>query len=547
MNPSKTSSLETEVRELKKLVNKLLDKVNKLTTDNTSLREELRHLKKLKGQPKIRPGKANSESNNDDKGEEPASDPGNTPPPKAKRQRSEKPGRTSKPAPTSIRKEIRKAEGVQEDWEFKGYKDFTHIDVDLQFTATCYRREFWLTPEGPVIAPLPEHVKGRFGDNLIAMVLDLYHSCSVTQPLLLDWLHSYGCSISEGSLNNLLTQNHDAFHQEREDILEIGIAHSRSLLVDDTGARHDGNNGYCTVIGNEAFTVFASTPSKSRINFLSLLQGQRRSHVLNEEAIKYMEQVGMAAKWIKILSAYGETHFLNEGTWSAFLDDHKLFAKQQRRWATEAVLKAGLLSNGFPESMIIHSDGARQFDTVFEHSLCWFHASRPLAKLIPANNRERAARDWIEKQYWNLYDDIEAYCETPTEVRKLQLEQDFNHWVTTQVDYPELRAELGKIYRAREELLLVLKYPWLPLHNNLSERQIREYVKRRKISGGTRSLLGQRCRDTFASLKKTCRLHGLSFSKYLKDRVSGAGLIPQLSALVREKLTHLTDDITYAF
>ncbi len=209
--------------------------------------------------------------------------------------------------------------------------------------------------------------------------------------------------------------------------------------------------------------------------------------------------------------------------------------------------RPGLLSNGFPESMIIHSDGARQFDTVFEHSLCWFHASRPLAKLIPANNRERAARDWIEKQYWNLYDDIEAYCETPTEVRKLQLEQDFNHWVTTQVDYPELRAELGKIYRAREELLLVLKYPWLPLHNNLSERQIREYVKRRKISGGTRSLLGQRCRDTFASLKKTCRLHGLSFSKYLKDRVSGAGLIPQLSALVREKLTHLTDDITYAF
>ena len=547
MNPSKIPALETEVSELKKLVKNLLDKVNKLTRDNTSLREELRHLKKLKGQPKIRPGKKNSESSNEDNSEKPTSDSGNTPPPKGKRQRSEKPGRTRKPASTSIRKEIRKVEGMQKDWEFKGYKDFTHIDVELQFTETCYQREYWLTPEGSVIAPLPEHVKGRFGDNLIAMVLDLYHSCSVTQPLLLDWLHSHDCSISEGTLNNLLTQNHEAFHQEREDILEMGIAHSHALLVDDTGARHDGSNGYCTVIGNEAFTVFASTPSKSRINFLSLLQGQRKSHVLNQKAIKYMEQVGMARKWIDTLSAYGETHFLNEAAWSAFLDDRKLFAKQQRRWATEAVLKAGLLSNGFPESMIIHSDGARQFDTVFEHSLCWFHASRPLAKLIPTNSRERAARDWIEKQYWNLYDDIEAYCETPTEARKHQLEQDFNHWVTTHVDYPELRAELGKIYRAREELLLVLKYPWLPLHNNLSERQIREYVKRRKISGGTRSLLGQRCRDTFASLKKTCRLHGLSFSKYLKDRISGSGLIPKLSELVREKLTHLTAEFTYDF
>jgi len=76
MNPSKTSSLETEVSELKKLVNNLLDKVNKLTTENTSLREELRDQKKLKGQPKIRPGKKNSESSSQDKSEKPASDSG---------------------------------------------------------------------------------------------------------------------------------------------------------------------------------------------------------------------------------------------------------------------------------------------------------------------------------------------------------------------------------------------------------------------------------------------------------------------------------------
>ena len=92
----------------------------------------------------------------------------------------------------------------------------------------------------------------------------------------------------------------------------------------------------------------------------------------------------------------------------------------------------------------------------------------------------------MEKQFWHLYDDVETYCQAPTAAKKAQIEQDFNHWVTTQVDYPDLRYELGKLDRAREELLLILKYPWLPLHNNWSERQIREYVKRRKISGGTR-------------------------------------------------------------
>ncbi|MGC1956021.1 MAG: hypothetical protein WA970_26310, partial [Gammaproteobacteria bacterium] len=33
------------------------------------------------------------------------------------------------------------------------------------------------------------------------------------------------------------------------------------------------------------------------------------------------------------------------------------------------------------------------------------------------------------------------------------------------------------------ELLLVLEKPWLPLHNNLSESDIREYVKKGKLSG----------------------------------------------------------------
>jgi hypothetical protein len=57
---------------------------------------------------------------------------------------------------------------------------------------------------------------------------------------------------------------------------------------------------------------------------------------------------------------------------------------------------------------------------------------------------------------------------------------------------------------------MVLDCSELPLHNNLSEGDIREYVKRRKISVGTRSEAGRRCRDTFASLKKSRRKRGIS-------------------------------------
>ncbi len=51
-------------------------------------------------------------------------------------------------------------------------------------------------------------------------------------------------------------------------------------------------------------------------------------------------------------------------------------------------------------------------------------------------------------------------------------------------------------------------------------------------SGSTRSEDGRKCRDTFASLKKTCRKHGISFWHYLQDRISGTTQIPQLPELI---------------
>jgi hypothetical protein len=105
---------------------------------------------------------------------------------------------------------------------------------------------------------------------------------------------------------------------------------------------------------------------------------------------------------------------------------------------------------------------------------------------------------------------------------------------TQSTDYYTPRGFLLRLHRRKEELLLVLKRPDIPLHTNGSETDIRDFVKKRKISGGTRSDLGRQCRDTFASLKKTCRKLGISFWSYLLDRVSLSGAIPPLPILIRE-------------
>ena len=95
-----------------------------------------------------------------------------------------------------------------------------------------------------------------------------------------------------------------------------------------------------------------------------------------------------------------------------------------------------------------------------------------------------------------------------------------------------LNLALKRLYENKAELLLFLERPEIPLHNNLSETDIREYVKRRKVSGSTRSEMGRHSRDTFTSLKKTCRKLGISFWEYLLDRISKSNEIPPLPELI---------------
>lgn len=128
-----------------------------------------------------------------------------------------------------------------------------------------------------------------------------------------------------------------------------------------------------------------------------------------------------------------------------------------------------------------------------------------------------------------------AYKEAPDEQTKTELEKRFDEIFATKTCSEVLDAALKRLANNKEELLLVLDRPDIPLHNNVSEGDIREYVKKRKISGSTRSDNGRRCRDTFTSLKKTCRKLGVSFWEYLYDRVSKAGKIKPLPELIRAR------------
>ena len=427
------------------------------------------------------------------------------------------------------------AENVPVGSEFKGYRDFTVQGLVVKPHNILYRLERWRTPEGTYVeGKLPREVNGHFSPELKRYIMYQYHQCHVTQPLLLEALDEFGVDISSGQLSRILTEGHDRFHEEKEDILSTGLEISSYINVDDTGARHKGKNGYCTHIGNKLFAWFKSTSSKSRINFLELLRAGRKDYHINEDALSYMKAQKLPQAQLRILKEEKQKVFSDDTEWNSHLHALGITRKRHVRIATEGALVGSIIENGFNLDLAVLSDDAGQFN-VFLHGLCWVHAERTIDKITPFCEKHRRALESSQEKIWKLYDDLNAYKKSPTLKQKTEFSRRFDTIFKEKTCFVTLNLALERLYRNKAELLLVLDRPDIPLNNNESERDIREYVKRRKVSGGTRADPGRRSRDTFTSLKKTCRKLGISFWEYLYDRISGKNEIPQLGLIIREK------------
>ncbi len=488
-----------------------------------SLRDEIAVLKGNKPKPKIKPGKMeNGKKENKEKRSSESKRPGS-----AKRSKTKE--------LTIHEKIIIPAENVPEGSRFKGYRNFSVQSLIVKSHNILYSLERWRTPGGSYLeGKLPESLSGHYSHELISFILYQYYQCYVTQPLLLEELREYGIEISSGQLSRILVEGNDDFNKEKDDILSTGLEISSYINVDDTGARHKGKNGYCTHIGNELFAFFASTGSKSRINFLSLLRAGNNEYHINQKALSYMREQKLPLTQLELLETYKEKVFQSEEQWNNYLQSIGITRKQHIKIATEGALIGTILEKEFNPEMVILSDDAGQFNVLL-HALCWVHAERTINKIVPFSQKHRDILELSRKKIWELYFDLKAYKKNPTLEQKNKLEMRFDEIFKGNTCFVTLNIALKRLYQNKKELLLVLERTDVPLHNNASERDIREYVKRRKISGGTRSDHGRKSRDTFISLKKTCRKLGLSFWEYLLERTSGKNAIPKLEYVMRGK------------
>src|SRR4051794_22370794 len=393
------------------LVQRLLDiialqqqRIQQLDERVDQLEDEIARLKGLKARPRIAPSAL-------EKPPRPPRDPKANRPGSAKR---------SKTAQLTITEEtVIALPDVPEGAVFKGYEDFVVQDLILKPRVIRYRRERWLTPDGrSLVAPLPDDLPpgSHYGADLICFILHQYHHQHVTQPLLLEQLQQLGIDISAGELSRILTEGKDPFHREKAELLPAALAVSAYVQVDDTGARHQGHNGSCTHIGNELFACFASTESKSRLNFLELLRRPHADYVINATAVAYWRRQELPAAVTDPLRRGPQT-FADPAAWQSRLRELGITQPRHVRIASEGALLGSLIAHGVSPELVVLSDGAGQYD-VLAHAACWIHAERPLARMIPYSEGHRAALATVRGRIWELYQDLRAYRQQPEPSRR---------------------------------------------------------------------------------------------------------------------------------
>jgi hypothetical protein len=526
----------------RKLIERLLNLIEKLTADLRDaqaeiqrFRDEVNRLKGEQGKPEIK---------------------GNKPKPPMADHSSEK----ERHKPRERHKSSKKANIVidreqklvvdrsilPEDAEFKGYEDVVVQDIKITTDNVLFHKEKYYSPSThqSYLAELPRGYSGQYGPGVQALCLVLYYGIQASEPKILEFFANVGIQISKGEISNWLIQDRESFHVEKDAVYEAGLKSSAYQQADDTLTRVDGQNHNCHVLCNPVYTAYHTRAGKDRLSVLDVLRnGRARIFRVNSEALGYMER---QLKWSKaawgILQGWVAERDLDEEAFLTRLDTELPgLGKQHRKVLIDAAAVAAYhAETGFPVVKVLICDDAPQFNWLTdEMGLCWIHEGRHYKKLSPIVPLHREQLDDFLKRFWEYYDRLLAYREKPTPDERSRLETEFDRLFMTKTGYEELDKRIAKTLAKKDSLLLVLKYPELPLHNNASELGARQRVRKRDVSFGPRTQAGVRAWDTFATLAATSKKLGVSFYQYIHDRISGENKIPPLADLVTKAAKEL--------
>ena len=517
------------VRQLLNLVETLMADLREAWAEIQRLRDELNRLKGEQGKPDIkpnRPANARESSQHSSEGE---------------RHEPKEWQKSSKLDQIPIdREEVLKLDpaSLPPDSEFKGYEPVVVQDLRISTDNIKFLKEKYYSASAgkTYLAPLPNGYDGEFGPGVKALSIVFAYGCNMTEPKMAEFFANMKIRISAGQISNLLTGHHEKFHAEKGAIVQAGLASSPWQHMDDTGTRVDGRNRHCQVVCNPLYTAYFTTERKDRLTVIDVLRNMReRVFRINDEAFGFFRQFALPVRVIEGLGNAPRDQNLGEAEFHRWLDAHiRSLGPQQRSRILEAAAVAAYHAEvEHPVVRLLLCDDAPQFKLVTDElGLCWIHDGRHYKKLEPCIAHHRYLLDSFLEQYWDFYKQLLAFRGTPTPEHAVQLSDEFDRLFSTVTGYEALDERIAKTEAKKSHLLMVLRHPEIPLHNNAAELAARFRVRKRAVSYGPRSEKGIQAWDTFHTLCSTGKKLGVSFYRYIHDRVSKANQMLALAELI---------------
>lgn len=527
-------SLKNTFELMFNLIEDLQQEVLKLKEINQSLRDENNRLKGEQGKPNIKSNTKTKPLDYSTKGKE---------------SKKEKHIKKSKKQDIQIHQKIEvliDKHELPQDAKLKYWDDVITQDIVFEVKNTCYKLAVYYSASlGKTFRAKVPDGASYHSKNLQSFIITLNKVLDVTEAKILTLLKSIGVEISKGSLSHILLKYTDIAHQEKQEILKAGLASSYAQ-TDITGTRVCGENKYSNIITNALFTSYTTTSGKSHLDVLAAFQGLDNKDKLKLRydafALEKLKKANIS-KWdLQELDRVLKKHEVI--TLSDFIGFIKqkipsLYQKKNIFIKVKSALALAYYSyqNEIPKVHCLVSDNAPEYNNIsVEHqSLCWVHDARYYKKLQPVLERHRKKLEDFVKRYWEFYNQLLAYKETPSLELAHKIDSCFDTLFTTQTNYFQLDKLINKTFKNKSKLLIVLVKPEIPLHNNLAELGARRKVRKRDISYHTMSAKGTICLDAFMTITQTAIQLNVDVFKYIKEMINEKENRVTLASLILQK------------
>ncbi len=407
----------------------------------------------------------------------------------------------------------------------KGYETIISQNIIFKSDNTEYKREKFYSPSlnKTFIAPLPSDYTGYIDTNLKTLCHIFSHDWDITRSKLLSGLSSIGIYLSDGTLNNILTEPAKIVIQEKKDILKVGL-NGDYIQIDGTSSSFFGQNYTTQIICSPDFTVFSTLEKKSRLHILYALQGEPQDglqYSYNQETCKYLEYFKISKNdKIRLQNKFNfgqtftELNFLS----SMARECPDLYAKPNifKRIQESFAFGYYFTQTNFSLIEFMVADDAPEYKMLsINLMLCWIHDARYYNKLSPSLENHKIILDKFKEHYWSFYRELQEYKEDPSQEKKTELGKKFDELFVDNTNYFDLDKEIRRTKKNKDELLTVLDKPILPLHNNLAELKARVKVRKRDICLHTMSEIGTQVQDAMMSILQTAKQHGVDTWQYI--------------------------------